>query len=168
MDHEKTFRDSGSGFNMIFSLFASKRTKWKKRLTRGFDTYIPGLKGMEADEIGFILDQAAHIKSASLMTLKEDDPERLYWEDPLLIGEKESLERLDFWRKWMFGWSKEGATGNSKVSSMMIYFNSLGGMTIIELRIRAKEMWKELARGFPHCKEFNPKEDIPKGFEKLI
>ena len=113
INYEKTiFRDRGSGVNMIFSLFASKRTKWKKRLTRGFDTYIPGLKGMDADEIGFLLDQAEHIKSASLMILKEDDPERLYWEDPLLIDEKESLERLDFWHKWMIGWSREGAVGN--------------------------------------------------------
>ena len=27
---------------MILSIFASKRTKWKKRLTKGFDVYIPG------------------------------------------------------------------------------------------------------------------------------
>ena len=47
------------------------------------------------------------------------------------------------------------------------FFHSLGAMTIVELRVRGKEMWKELSRGFSHCNEFNPKEDIPKGFEKF-
>ena len=50
---------------------------------------------------------------------------------------------------------------------MMVFFHSLGAMTIVELRVRGKEMWKELSRGFSHCNEFNPKEDIPKGFEKF-
>ena len=82
-------------------------------------------------------------------------------------AKKEALERLEFWHKWMLGWSREGVLGNSKVSSMMVFFHSLGAMTIVELRVRGKEMWKELSRGFSHCNEFNPKEDIPKGFEKF-
>ena len=151
----------------MFGIFASKRNKWKKRLTRSFDTYIPGLKGMDDEEIGFLLDQASHIKSSSLMLLKEDDPSILFWNDPLMIKEKDALERLEFWHKWMLGWSREGVQGNSKVSSMMVFFHSLGAMTIVELRVRGKEMWKELSRGFPHCGAFNPKEDIPKGFEKF-
>jgi hypothetical protein len=28
-------------------------------------------------------------------------------------------------------------------------------------------MWKALSRGFKHCKSFDPKKDIPKGFEKF-
>ena len=151
----------------MFGIFASKRNKWKKKLNKSFDVYIPGLKGMDADEIAHLLDQASHIKLSSLMLLKEDDPERLYWIDPLMVEEKEALERLEFWHKWMLGWSREGVLGNSKVSSMMVFFHSLGAMTIVELRDRGKEMWKELSRGFSHCNEFNPKEDIPKGFEKF-
>ena len=151
----------------MFGIFASKRNKWRKRLTRSFDTYIPGLQGMDAEEIGFLLDQASHIKSSSLMLLEEDDPAKLFWIDPLMIEEKDALERLDFWHKWMLGWSREGVQGNSKVSSMMVFFHSLGAMTIVELRIRGKEMWKELSRGFSSCGRFDPNVDIPIGLKNF-
>ena len=78
---------------MIFSIFASKRTKWKKRLTKAFDVYIPGLQGMDDEELGMLLDQAVQIKDASLITLDKNDRERLFWEDPALLDEKESLDR---------------------------------------------------------------------------
>ena len=152
---------------MIFSLFSSKRSKWKKRLTRGFDTYIPGLQGMDDDELGMLLDQAVEIKESSLLMVGKNDVEKLYWEDPRMIDEKSSLDRLDFWYKWMLGWAKEGIKGNSKNASFQIYFNSLGGFAIIELRVRAKEMWQELSRGFSSCGRFDPKRDIPKGLEKF-
>ena len=152
---------------MILSIFASKRTKWKKRLTKGFDVYIPGLKGMDDETLGMLLDQAVHIKDSSLITKDTNDRERLFWEDPTLLDEKESLERLDFWHKWMLEWTKEGVAGNSKNASFQIYFNSLGGCTIIELKVRAKEMWKELSRGFSNCGRFDPKADIPIGLQNF-
>ena len=153
----------------MFGLFQSKRNRWKKRLTNGFDVYIPGLKGMDPEEKGFLLDQAAQIKSSSLMLLDKDDPARLFWVDPTMVSEEESLERLDYWYKYMATWSREeGTIGNSKAASLQVFFNSLGGMTIVELRVRGKEMWKELSRGFPYCTVFNPKEDIPFGYEKII
>ena len=130
----------------MFGLFQSKRNRWKKRLTNGFDVYIPGLKGMDPEE-----------------------PARLFWVDPTMVSEEESLERLDYWYKYMATWSREeGTIGNSKAASLQVFFNSLGGMTIVELRVRGKEMWKELSRGFPYCTVFNTKEDIPFGYEKII
>ena len=152
---------------MIFSIFASKRTKWKKRLTKAFDVYIPGLQGMDDEELGMLLDQAVQIKDASLITLDKNDRERLFWEDPALLDEKESLDRLDFWHKWMLEWAKEGVMGNSKNASFQIYFNSLGGCAIIELKVRAKEMWKELSRGFSSCGRFDPNVDIPIGLKNF-
>jgi len=152
---------------MVFSLFASRRTKMKKKLTRSLDVYVPGLKGMDKEELGMLLDQAAHIKSASLMMLKENDKDRLFWENPVMVDEKSAFDRLDFWHKWMLGWHKEGIIGDSKIASFNVYFFSLGTIQIVELRYRGKEMWKELSRGFPYCKEFDPKEDIPLGFEQF-
>ena len=84
-----------------------------------------------------------------------------------LLDEKESLDRLDFWHKWMLGWAKEGVMGNSKNASFQIYFNSLGGCAIIELKVRAKEMWKELSRGFSSCGRFDPNVDIPIGLKNF-
>ena len=37
---------------MIFNLFESRKDKWKKRLIKGFDIYIPGVQGLDAEEIG--------------------------------------------------------------------------------------------------------------------
>ena len=111
----------------MFGLFQSKRHRWKKRLTNGFDVYTPGLKGMDPEEIGFLLDQAAQIKSSSLMLLDKDDPARLFWVDPAMVSEEESLERLDYWYKYMATWSREeGTIGNSKAASLQVFFNSLG------------------------------------------
>ena len=69
--------------------------------------------------------------------------------------------------KWMLGWAKEGVMGNSKNASFQIYFNSLGGCAIIELKVRAKEMWKELSRGFSSCGRFDPNVDIPIGLKNF-
>ena len=96
----------------MFSLFQSKKTKWKKRLIKSLNIYIPGLEGMDPEELAMLLDQAARIKDSSLMLLKDNDPSIAYWEDPLMIDESDALERLDFWYKWMLGWSAEGVMGN--------------------------------------------------------
>lgn len=150
----------------MFGLFENKKTKWKKKLIKSLDVYIPGIKGLDSEEIGMMLDKAWLIKDSSLMMLDENDPGRLYWEDPLLIDADKAIDRLDYWLKWMQGWSAEGVEGNAKVAAFNIFFFSLGTGVYADLRYRGKEMWKELSRGFKHCKAFDPKKDIPKGFEK--
>ena len=67
---------------------------------------------MDEETLGMLLDQAVHIKDSSLITKDTNDRERLFWEDPTLLDEKESLERLDFWHKWMLEWTKEGVATN--------------------------------------------------------
>ena len=151
----------------MFGLFESKKTKWKKKLIKSLDVYIPGIEGLDPEEIGFMLDRAWLIKDSSLMLLEENDPARAYWEDPMMISESQALDRLDFWFKWMLGWSTEGMEGNAKVAAFNIYFYSLGTSIYADLRVRGKQMWKALSRGFKHCKSFDPKKDIPKGFEKF-
>tara|TARA_B100000963_G_C22579071_1_gene649950 strand:- start:1116 stop:1574 length:459 start_codon:yes stop_codon:yes gene_type:complete len=151
----------------MFSLFQSKKTKWKKKLITGLDIYIPGLEGMDPEELAMLLDQAVKIKDSSLMLLENNDPSKAYWEDPLMIDENDALERLDFWHKWMLGWLAEGVMGQSKVASFNIYFFSLGTGIYPELRVKGKKMWKNLSRGFKLCTIFDSKIDIPKGFEKF-
>lgn len=151
---------------MIFNLFESRKSKWKKRLIKGFDIYIPGVQGLDSETIGAMLDKAQHIKESSIMLLEKNHPSRAYWEDPMMLDENESLDRLDFWAKWMLGWSQEGIMGNSKVASFNIYYFSLGAAIFPDLLIRGKQMWKALSRGFDFCNTFDPKKDIPKGFEK--
>jgi|TARA_B110000967_G_C18579999_1_gene409165 hypothetical protein len=151
----------------MFGLFESKKSKWKKRLIKGFDVFNPGIEGLDPEEIGMMLDKAQFIKESSLILLDKDDPGKAYWEDPLMIEEGKALDRLDFWHNWMLGWSAEGVMGNAKVAAFNIYFYSLGAGIYPDLRIRGKKMWKALSRGFKHCGSFDPKKDIPIGFEKF-
>ena len=151
----------------MFSLFENRKTKTKKKIVKALDVYIPGIEGLDPEEIAMMLDQAQFIKESSLMILDENDPGRIYWEDPMMIEEEKALDRIDYWFQWMLGWAAEGALGNSKVASFNIYFYSLGTSIYPDLRVRGKQMWKALSRGFKHCKSFDPKKDIPKGFEKF-
>ena len=151
----------------MFSLFENRKTRTKKKIVKALDVYIPGIEGLDPEEIGMMLDQAQFIKESSLMILDENDPGKAYWEDPMTIDEKQALDRIDYWFQVMIGWSSEGVIGNSKVASFNIYFYSLGTSIYPELRVRGKQMWKALSRGFKHCKSFDPKKDIPIGFEKF-
>ena len=151
----------------MFSLFENRKTRTKKKIVKALDVYIPGIEGLDPEEIAMMLDQAQFIKESSLMILDENDPGRMYWEDPMMVEEEKALDRIDYWFRWMLGWASEGALGNSKVASFNIYFYSLGTSIYPDLRVRGKQMWKALSRGFKHCKSFDPKKDIPKGFEKF-
>ena len=151
----------------MFSLFENRKTKTKKKIVKALDVYIPGIEGLDPEEIAMMLDQAQFIKESSLMILDENDPGRMYWEDPMMIEEEKALDRIDYWFQWMLGWASEGALGNSKVASFNIYFYSLGTSIYPDLRVRGKQMWKALSRGFKYCKSFDPKKDIPIGFEKF-
>ena len=151
----------------MFSLFENRKTKTKKKIVKALDVYIPGIEGLDPEEIAMMLDQAQFIKESSLMILDENDPGRMYWEDPMMVEEEKALDRIDYWFQWMLGWASEGALGNSKVASFNIYFYSLGTSIYPDLRVRGKQMWKALSRGFKHCKSFDPKKDIPIGFEKF-
>ena len=151
----------------MFSLFEGRKSKTKKRIIKALDVYIPGIDGLDPEEVGRMLDKAQFIKESSLILLDENDPAKAYWEDPMMIEESKALDRIDFWFKWMLGWSAEGAAGNEKVAAFGIYFYSLGTSIYPELRVRGKQMWKALSRGFKHCGSFDPKKDIPLGFEKF-
>ena len=151
----------------MFGLFQGRKARTKKKIIKALDEYIPGIEGLDPEEIAMMLDQAQYIKESSLMMLDENDPAKAYWEDPLMIEESKALDRIDYWFKWMLGWSAEGVAGNSKVASFSIYFYSLGTSIYPDLRARGKQMWKALSRGFKHCNSFDPKKDIPLGFEKF-
>lgn len=56
---------------MIFNLFKSRKSKWKKRLIKGFDIYIPGVQGLNSETIGAMLDKAQFIKNLQLCSLKK-------------------------------------------------------------------------------------------------
>lgn len=147
----------------MFNIFKTKREKIKIEANRIFDNYIPALKGVPPDEIAFVLDFAAEIKYSTL-SISEKIEQRLIFEDPMMLSQSYAFEALSVWRRHML---EEAGTlkGRAKVGALTIWYLSVVGCQIAELRVRAREMWNELERGFPYCSYFNPEHDIVKGVE---
>jgi len=114
----------------MFNLFESRKSRTKKKIVKALDVYIPGIEGLDPEEIGMMLDQAQFIKESSLILLDQNDPAKAYWEDPMMIEESKALDRVDYWFQWMLGWSAEGPAGNAKVASFNVYFILLGPLFI--------------------------------------
>jgi uncharacterized protein YbjQ (UPF0145 family) len=147
----------------MFSLFKSKRQKWKEQAEATFANYIPSLQGMDGPEIGFVLDLAAKIARASTITLSDNEPYVLAFGDPLRVKQDDAFRYLQYWKETMIA---DGATeeGQAKVGAMSIWWLSLMGGTIPEMRSKTKVMWNELERGFKYCEVFIPDRMVPAGF----
>ena len=91
----------------MFSLFKSKRQKWKEQAEATFANYIPSLQGMDGHEIGFVLDLAAKIARASTITLSDDEPYVLAFGDPFKVKEEDAFRYLQYWKETMIA---DGAT----------------------------------------------------------
>lgn len=148
----------------MFSLFKSDRTRWKEKASRVFDSYIPSLQGMAADEIAAVLDVAAKIRDSSLMTEDESDTYRLAFDDPVMVPECDAWKYLEHWQRTMVAWSGS-QEGLAKVGALSVWWLSLAAGTFPELRLRGREMWEELERGFELCGYFQPDRMQPKGLE---
>jgi hypothetical protein len=126
----------------MFSLFEGRKAKTKKRIIKALDVYIPGIDGLDPEEIGMMLDKAQFIKESSLMLLDENDPAKAYWEDPMMIEESKALDRIDFWFKWMIGWSAEGAEGNAKLLLLVFIFILLVLQFILNFELEVSKCGK--------------------------
>ena len=69
----------------MFNLFESRKSRTKKKIVKALDVYIPGIEGLDPEEIGMMLDQAQFIKESSLILLDQNDPAKAYWEDPWIL-----------------------------------------------------------------------------------
>ena len=148
---------------MVFGFFKSQRQKFKEEGERMFDNYISALKGCAAAEIGATLDMASRIKYATTIYGSKTD-ELLLFEDPLRVPEDVAFDTLKMWKRYMFEISNT-VEGMAKVGALSIWYLSLLAGQIGELRIRGREMWKELERGFPYCSSFDPEKDCVAGLE---
>ena len=61
----------------MFSLFEGRKSKTKKKIIKALDVYIPGIEGLDPEEIGMMLDKAQFIKESSLMLLDEMTQQKL-------------------------------------------------------------------------------------------
>ena len=149
----------------MFGLFKPQRQRLKEEGERMFNNYLPALEGMAPDEIGFVLDFAVRIKhSTSLYGTGRE--ELLLFEDPVMLSEKYAFETLRLWKQTMK--AEAGSTqGMAKIAALSIWYLSVLSVHISELRIRGRDLWGQLERGFDYCQEFDPENDIVKGLEPM-
>ena len=147
----------------MFGLFKSQRSKFKEKGLRAFDNFLPALKGMEADEIGFVLDGAAGVKNATTMYGSKQDALEIF-RDPLMVQEGIAFGTLKEWEQHIFSIS-ETVEGQSKIAFIMIWYLSVIACQIPELRLQGRELWGELERGYKYTDIFDPDKDSVLGLE---
>lgn len=147
----------------MFGLFQSPRTKLKKQAEKSFATYLPALRGMNPDEIAFVLDQAVQIKNATTMYGSKQQ-ELLLFRDPIMVSENYAFETLFTWLSYMKEQSGS-IEGSSKVASLSIWWLSVVSVHIAELRVQGKELWSELNRAYPYTQIFDATTDFVIGLE---
>ena len=147
----------------MFGLFKSKRNRIKEKGQRAFNNILPTLKGMNASEIGFVLDGAVNIKNASTM-FGTDQSALEFFRDPVMVPEDVAFGILEEWEQQMK--SLAGTIeGRSIVGSLSIWYLSVIACQIGELRLQGRELWGELERGFKHTEVFDSDEDTVVGLE---
>jgi len=147
----------------MFGLFKSQRSKFKEKGQRTFDNILPALKGMDASEIGFVLDGAVGIKNATTMFGSKQDVLEIF-RDPLMVQEGIAFGTLKEWEQHMSS-IRGTSEGLSKIASLTIWYLSVIACQIPELRLQGRELWGELERGFKHTEMFDPDEDSVIGLE---
>ncbi len=108
----------------MFSLFKSKRNKWKDILEKTFNNFIPALKGMNAQEIAQTLDHAAIMRNASLLMSDDDSPYHYAFNEPMKLDNETSLYYLEYWRNNIMELS-HNREGVIKIGVLTIWWLSL-------------------------------------------
>ena len=86
----------------MFSIFKSRRNKWRDEAKKLFDVYIVSLKGLDPDEIGDVLDLAKKLKSTMMEKLPPGEIHiRQAFLDPFGLPEDHSLTVMEVWHTRM-------------------------------------------------------------------
>lgn len=141
----------------LFNLMLSDREKIKQQAQKSFDVYLPAIKGMDGEEIATVLDFAAQIKNTTTMYGKHELEMKLF-RDPSSIPVHYAYETLFKWLKHTKSIAHT-QEGQAKAGALAIWWLSVASFQIPELRLLGKELWMELARGFPYVNIFRPELD---------
>lgn len=148
---------------MVFGFFKSNEEKLKQQISKTFDNYLKILKTIPDDEIGFVLDTAAKIKSSSTLFDSAGDYLGVF-ENPASVDRKYLITTLNEWKKHMIEQSST-LEGRAKSGALSIWFMSAGAFAFPDLKDKYEILWSELQRGFHKCQIFDPDKDIPRQTE---
>lgn len=121
--------------------------RWAERSQeRQIDDYLLKLRGMDGSEIGGVVALAAHMRNRFLNEKGLDFlmPHVVTAADPSLVM---TLSRTakDF--------QKMGQMGLINAAALILWVHTLRATKNPNIRMKGREMWGELARGFPHIEE---------------
>lgn len=151
----------------MFSLFKSKRNRWRDESTKLFDVYITSLKGLDSSEIGALLDLAIQVRNTFYQNAVQncDTFTIQAFADPISVPEDKGLTLLQVWHGRMK--IADDPKKMALVGALTIWWLSLAAGIFAELRIHGRNMWGELARGFSCSESFQPDDDVPPGLAGL-
>jgi hypothetical protein len=151
----------------MLSIFKSKRNWWRDEAAKLFEVYISSLKGLDAEEIGAVLDLAVQGRNTLFQyaALNNDMFTLQALADPISLPEDKGLTLLEVWHRQMK--SSSDPANVALAGALTIWWLSLAGGIFAELRMRGREMWDVLARGFAHSETFSPYDDIPRGVGEI-
>lgn len=117
-----------------------------KSQQRDIDDYLLKLRGMDGSEIGGVIVLAAHMRNRFLDGTGLDflTPHAVTAADPSVVIELVKTAK-DF--------QKKGHRGLINAAALFVWIHTLRATINPNLRVKAREMWGELARGFPHIEE---------------
>jgi hypothetical protein len=129
---------------VLMGAFSRWFDRWSFRTqAKEIQTFIDGLAGMDASEIGLVVVVATHLRNEL-----EDDGYRLM--DPLVDFPRDPSVVLRL-RRLVRECQKAGQTVDA--AGVMVWLHTMRVGRHHELRPQAREMWRHLGRGFPYVND---------------
>lgn len=113
---------------------------------REVNGYISKLRGMDGDEIGGVVALSTHMRN---QFLNETDLD-LFFPFETAIADPFLVSRLSRYAKKI---QKKGLIGLINSAGILVWIHTLRATMNPDLRMKAREMWGELSRGFPYVEE---------------
>lgn len=116
---------------------------WEGVQLKEMQTFIDGLRAVDAEEIGFVVAHAANWRN-------ELEVRGYNLLDPLVFHASDP-NAVSVLVKTVQGLQKQGIP--QVAPGLMVWVHTLRAGNSLNLRAKAREMWAELVRGFPHTEQ---------------
>ncbi len=116
---------------------------FSKLQQREINSYLQKLRGMDGDEIGGVVALAAHMRNRFL----DDEGIDFLYPYSATIADPFCIVKLSKVAKYF---QKGGLVGHINAAAVILWVHTLRATMNPDLRMKAREMWGELSRGFPY------------------
>jgi hypothetical protein len=148
----------------MFGLFKSPKRRMLDRSEKMFPIMLKWIRGLPDAGVGLLLDGALTMKDAGM----RDDSTgfgAVFYRNPSSLREEVLLRGIEYMEGMFVALKANGEQGAAMAGMASIWYMSWTATAFPSLRSSGVELWRELKRGFPHCKTFDPEQDCVLGFE---